>query len=168
MVFKLLLKYLSVNCLDKFLALNFSIFAANANELNMLGYSKERIHTKIAHETELEMLSWQMCQIMPLCRNSTMYSDHLRGHEQFSVLRCWAPYFVFCVFTHPCTCPENITSLSSWTDWAEDPFSVDSNILRGTKNYWCWGISGNSWTSSVWVTCSLNSTQMYIWFLMWS
>lgn len=76
MVFKLPPKYLSVGCLDEFLALNFSILAANANELNMLGYSKDRICTKIAHETQLEMLRRQMFQIMPLCRNSTMCSDH--------------------------------------------------------------------------------------------
>lgn len=56
MVFKLPPKYLSVSCLDKFLLLKFSILAANDNELNMLGSSKERLHTKIAHETQLEML----------------------------------------------------------------------------------------------------------------
>lgn len=75
MVFKLPPKYLSVNCLDQFLALIFSILAANGNALNMLGYSKERIHIKIAHETQLEMLRRQMFQIMLLCRNLTMCSD---------------------------------------------------------------------------------------------
>jgi len=49
MGFKLPPKYLAFSCLVKFLALNFSILAANANELNMFGYPEEKIHTKIAH-----------------------------------------------------------------------------------------------------------------------